>query len=167
MSLLLYPPAATLRLFVTFLLGLLVPAPQSLAAQQDAADRDAILAVLSGYHAAFTAGQPDSVFALLGPSYFMADERTGAGADRASPHLFLSGERLRKWPANSHAAAAPHANTFELLHWSVRGNAAVAVTRDTGSNRVRRWKDEEVTWFLGRMEAGWRIVAMVIRDVQH
>jgi hypothetical protein len=49
---------------------------------------------------------------------------------------------------------------------SARGAAAVVVTSDTGSHRVRTWRAEETAWFPGRSDGRWRMVAMVVRDVQ-
>lgn len=49
---------------------------------------------------------------------------------------------------------------------SIRGDAAVALTRDTGSNSFRKWKNEETAWLLGRVGGEWRIVGMIVRDIQ-
>ena len=141
--------------------ALVVSALVTLAAQAQE-PREAVLAVLRGYHDALAARQPEKVTALLGPSYMMAD----ASAGGVSPHLFLTGDRLRSWPENYLAQVAPHKNAFEPLSVSVRGDAAVAITRDTGSNRFRAWSNEETTWFLGRVNGEWRLVAMIIRDIQ-
>lgn len=141
---------------------LLLLAPLSHAAGAE----DAAVAALRKYHAAFEAGDPAAVTRLLGPGFFMADERTG---DRAKPfgaHMFLSGDRLREWPVNYLKEAGPHKNQFSAVDVSIRRDAAVVVTRDTGSNKFRSWKDEETVWFLGLVEDQWRIVGMVIRDFQ-
>ncbi len=102
----------------------------------------------------------------LGPSYFMADERSAGGPQRISAHLFLSGDRLDSWPRDYLEEAGPHRNTFETISVSIRGDAAVAITRDTGSNKFRSWSNEEVSWLLGRMDDGWRIVGLIVRDIQ-
>ena len=129
-------------------------------------DREAVVSTLRGYHAALAGAQPDKVVDLLGPSYFMADERTGQASDRLSAHLFLDGERLKSWPGNYLREVGPHQNQFTTIAVSVRGDAAAVVTRDTGRNRFRAWTDEETSWFLGRINGAWRIVGMVIRDIQ-
>ncbi len=129
-------------------------------------DREAVVSTLRGYHLALARAQPDKVTDLLGPSYFMADERPGQGAERLSAHLFLAGERLKSWPGNYLREVGPHQNQFTTVAVSIRGDAAVVVTRDTGSNRFRAWSDEETSWFLGRIDGAWRIVGMVIRDIQ-
>ena len=63
-------------------------------------DKEAVVSTLRGYHAAFAAAQPDKVTELLGPSYFMADEKSQKSSESVSAHLFLAGERLRSWPRN-------------------------------------------------------------------
>ena len=83
-----------------------------------------------------------------------------------SAHLFLAGEKLKSWPGNYLREVGPHQNQFTTVAVSIRGDAAVVVTRDTGSNRFRAWSDEETSWFLGRIDGAWRIVGMVIRDIQ-
>jgi hypothetical protein len=71
-------------------------------------------------------------------------------------HLFHTGERLQAWPGNYLDQAGPHVNEFETVSVSIRLDSAVVLTRDTGSNRFRSWKDEEVAWIVG----------MIIRDIQ-
>jgi hypothetical protein len=127
---------------------------------------EAVVRVLRSYHSALAAGQPQAVLAVLGPSYFMADERTQADAKAISAHLFLTGERLRSSPKNYLDQVGPHRNAFETVSVSIRGGAAVALTRDTGSNGFRKWRNEETAWLLGRVDGEWRIVGMIIRDIQ-
>ena len=128
-------------------------------------DREAVVSTLRGYHAALARAQPDKVVDLIGPSYFMADERPAQGSERLSAHLFLAGERLESWRRDYLREVGPHQNQFTTVAVSIRGDAAVVVTRDTGSNRFRAWTDEETSWFLGRINGAWRIVGMVIRDI--
>jgi len=47
---------------------------------------------------------------------------------------------------------------------TVRGDAALAVTRETGKNRFRSWEGQRVTWLLGRHAGRWGIVGMFVRD---
>ena len=126
---------------------------------------DAVGRALGQYHAGLEAGDAARVLEVLGPTYFMADERT-TGAERLRAHLFLSGDKLRRWPKSFLEQAGPYRNTFETISVSVRGDAAVVLTRDTGSNRVRKWRNEESAWLLGSSEGRWRIVGYVVRDIQ-
>jgi len=131
-----------------------------------AGEREQTVAILSAYHDALQTGQPDKVRQTIGTTFFMADERSAGGADRVHAHMFLTGKRLDEWPRNFLKEAGPYKNSFNVVSISERRDAAVVVTRDTGSNRVRSWKDEEVVWFLGRSDGQWRIVGMIIRDIQ-
>jgi hypothetical protein len=130
------------------------------------AQEDDPVAPIAAFHAALAANDPEAAAAQLGPSLFIADESSTRQSDRVRAHLFLSGERLSSWPQRYLAEVGPHRNAFTIVSVSIRGNAAVVVTRDTGSNGFRAWRDEETTWFLGREESGWRIAAYVIRDFQ-
>lgn len=154
-----------ITLAAMLLAATMVPTPAPAPAPPQG-DREAAVSALRGYHAALAAGQADKVTELLGPSYFMADERPAKGAERLGAHLFLDGERLRSWPKNYLSQAGPHQNQFAVVAVSIRGDAAVVVTRDTGRNSFRAWSDEETAWFLGRVNGAWRIVGMVIRDIQ-
>lgn len=148
--------------FLAAMFLLLNPAAQPAAPVAE----EAVIATIRQYHAAFAAGDAAGVTRVLGPSYFMGDERPAESAKRVQAHMFLSGDRLRSWPLGYLKEVAPHKNTFETLSVSIRGDAAVVLTRDTGSNRFREWEDEETAWFLGKVGGEWRIVGMVIRDIQ-
>ena len=136
------------------------------AAASDSAARREVIAVLTGYHAALADRRPDRVLDYLGSTYFMGNDWSAPQAERVQAHLFLSGERLAQWPANYLSQVAPHRNTFEVTSVSTRANAAVVITRDSGSNAFRSWREEETAWYLGRVDDTWRIVGMVIRDFQ-
>ncbi len=124
-----------------------------------------IIRALGQYHAGLEAGDTSRVLEVLGPTYFMADERT-TGGERLRAHMFLTGDKLQRWPKNFLEQAGPYRNAFETISVSVRGDAAVVLTRDTGSNRVRRWRNEESAWLLGSSGGRWRIVGYVVRDIQ-
>jgi len=154
----------TLRLLLAVLAGL--AAPITTTAVEDA-ERDSVVRALGAYHAALEAGEPERVLDALGPSFFMANEETSkGGAGRLGAHLFLAGESLRAWPEAFLREAGPYRNAFEVQSVSIRGAGAIVVTRDRGSNAFRSWKDEETVWFLGRTDDRWRVVGMVVRDIQ-
>lgn len=134
--------------------------------QPAAAGEQAVVAALDGYHAALAAGQPETVLEHLGPSYFMGEDKSERGPDRVSAHMYLTGEALTKWPERFLQEAGPYENRFQVISISIRGDAAVALTRETGRNKFRSWQDEEVAWFLGRDDGRWRIVGFLIRDFQ-
>jgi hypothetical protein len=157
-----------MRVLIALLLSLVAVDGWSQPSAQPAAplEESAPVATVRAYHQALAAGRPGDVTKLLGPTYFMADEKSGEGPHRLNAHMALAGERLASWPKNYLEQAGPHQNEFVTLAVSMRRDAAVVVTRDTGKNRFRAWKDEETTWLLGNVDGAWRIVGMIIRDIQ-
>ena len=129
-------------------------------------DQSDVVAPITAFHAALTANDPAAATAQLGPSFFIADERTSAQTDRVRAHLYLSGERLTAWPARYLSEAGPHRSESTVVSVSVRADAAIVITRDTGSNAFRTWRDEETIWVLGRVDGRWRIAGYIIRDFQ-
>jgi len=156
----------SLRLRGLFLAVLALQAGVVLGGQLATDEREAVVAALSAYHAALEAGAAEDVLDVLGPTLFMADEKSSGGPDRVSAHLFLTGDELAQWPRAFLDEAGPYQNDFVVVSVSIRGDAAVVSTRDTGSNGFRSWEDEDVTWFFGRSSGRWRIVGSVIRDIQ-
>ena len=111
-----------------------------------------------------TAGDPERVLSSLGKSVFMFNGNYSTDVGRWQAHLFLDGENLSAWPEQMIEQAGPWENRFEVVSRHVRGDSAVVVTRETGRNRFREWKDEEVVYLLGRTADSWRIVGLFIRD---
>lgn len=130
-----------------------------------AIEKKAVVEALAAYHAAMTAGDAAKVVAQIGPTLLMAEEQT-TGADRLKAHLFLTGERLANWPGNYLKQVGPHESRSAVVSVDVRGDAAAVLSRDTGRNAFRSWKDEETAWFLARSDGRWRVVGMIIRDFQ-
>ena len=120
---------------------------------------------VEAFHERLAAGDAAGAAALLGPTLFIADERT-SGGDRLSVHFFRTGPGLVAWPAGYLKEVGPHANSANVLSVSHRGDGAVVITRNSGSNKFRKWENEEVAWFLGKVEGRWRIVSVIYRDIQ-
>ena len=129
-------------------------------------DEEAVVGAVKEYHAAFEASDPARVLAVLGPTYFIGDESSAGGKDRVRAHFFKTGETLRAWPGQFLTGFGPYRDSTAVVSVSVRGDSAVVIARETGSNKVRSWKDEETTWLLGRTDGRWRIVGQIIRDIQ-
>jgi hypothetical protein len=146
-------------------MALALTVPQTAAADTAAADKKAVVEALTAYHAAMGSGDAASVVAQVGPTLLMAEEQT-TGTDRLKAHLFLTGERLANWPANYLKQVGPHESRSAVVSVNVRGDAATVLSRDTGRNAFRSWKDEETAWFLARSDGRWRVVGMIIRDFQ-
>ena len=142
---------------------LLLVSPASPAPSPDEA---AVVRAVKEYHAAFEAGDPARVLAVLGPTYFIGDEKSAGGGDRMSAHFFKVGDTLRDWPKNFLASSGPYHDSTEVVNVSIRGDSAVVLAKETGSNKFRSWRNEETAWMLGRTDGRWRIVGQIIRDIQ-
>ena len=136
------------------------------AASAPPGDEEAVTKAVKEYHAAFAAGDPARVLAVLGPTYFIGDEKSAGGRDRMSAHFFKVGDTLRDWPKNFLASSGPYRDSTEVVNVSIRGDSAVVLAKETGSNKFRRWQNEETAWMLGRTDGRWRIVGQIIRDIQ-
>ena len=147
----------TMALMAALFLAAVAPAPP---------DEEAVVRALKEYHAAFEAGDAARALEVIGPTYFIGDERSAGGKDRIQAHFFKVGQTLRDWPKNFLASSAPYRNSTDVSSVSIRGDSAVVMARETGSNKFRSWKDEETAWMLGRTDGRWRIVGQIIVDIQ-
>lgn len=82
-------------------------------------------------------------------------------------HMYLAENNFGEWAEWFLKEAGPHNNNFEFLHLYIRGNSAIVVTKDTGNNKFRNWKDEIVTWILGKRNNEWRILGYFIKDIKN
>ena len=151
-----------LPLVATMTLALAVP---QAAADPAEADKKAVVETLTAYHSAMGSGDAARVVEQIGPTLLMAGEES-TGKDKLTAHLFLTGERLARWPTNYLKQVGPHESRSSVLSVNVRGDAATVLSRDSGRNAFRTWKEEETAWFFARSEGRWRIVGMIIRDIQ-
>ncbi len=141
-------------------------APQSRQShQQPLDDGAAVQGVIDAYHRGLLAGDSGSVIGSLGEDLLMFNGNHSGDPSRWQAHMYLAGDDLAAWPRRMIAEAGPIDNRWEFQHVDIRGDAAVATTRETGRNRFRSWEHELVTWLLGRRDGRWRIVAVFIRDV--
>ena len=110
-----------------------------LAATPAPTNEEAIVRALKEYHAAFEAGDPARVLEVLGPTYFIGDERSAGGQDRLKAHFFKVGDTLRDWPKNFLASSAPYRNSTMVASvtprssWRGRPGAT-----SSGAGRTRR-----------------------------
>ena len=137
-----------------------------LAAGGASADEQAVVAAVKEYHAAFEASDSARVLEVIGPTYFIGDEKTAGGKDRMGAHFFKVGQTLKDWPKNFLTSSGPYRDTTEVVNISIRGDSAVVMAKETGSNKFRSWKNEETAWLLGRTDGRWRIVGQIIVDIQ-
>lgn len=103
--------------------------------------RVAVLQALAASHQGLEAGDVQKVLGVLGPSCFMADERSSGGPKRLSAHLFLTSEKLQAWPKKFLGEAGPYRNASEPLSVSIRAtppwpsHATRAATVSGGGSR--------------------------------
>jgi len=128
---------------------------------------DVIHLPIMRYHQGFINNDPQTVLTALGQEFIMFNGNYSAESSDWQAHMFLTGQALQAWPATFLKQAAPYENRYTFVHTHVRGDAAVAVTRETGRNRFRAWEDETVTWLLGQRDGAWRIVGFFIRDIRN
>ena len=134
------------------------------AEQAPARDEAAVRGTITTYHRGFEKKDAVAVREALGDSFMMFNGSYSDDPSRWQAHMYLQGEDLEEWPSSMIAEAGPFANRFSFEHVDVRGNAALAVTRETGRNRFRLWENQRVTWLLGRHAGRWVIVGMFVRD---
>ena len=139
-------------------------APPALAGAPDSA---AAVAVVREYSEALRRGSPERLSAVLGPSLVMFNGAYSGDPAEWEVHLYLAGADLAAWPGRFVPGAAPHENDLRVVRVNVRGNAALVVTRETGSNKFRRWQDEQVGYLLGRDGERWKVVGYFIRDIRN
>lgn len=126
---------------------------------------EAIESVLANYHQGLVEGQPEKVLEALGDSLFMFNGNSSGDPKDWQAHMFLSKGDLRLWPALFLKEAGPYENQFSVVQVSIRGEAAVVVTEDTGRNKFRAWENELTTWLLGQVEGRWKIFGYFVRDL--
>jgi hypothetical protein len=122
---------------------------------------------ISKYHAGFIKNDTAMVLSAIGKDFIMFNGNFSGDPAQWQAHLFLSGDNLRRWPAVFLKQAGPYENRHEFLHTSIRNNAAIVVTLETGKNKFRAWKNEKVTWLLGKSNEEWKIVGLFIKDIRN
>jgi len=128
-------------------------------------DENALKNTISSYHNGLIKRDQKLFYSSLGNELFMGNFSNEATQWQA--HLFLTGENLQKWADNFIDNIGPHENKFEFMSFYVRNNAAIVVTKETGRNKFRQWKDETVTWLLGKGKDGWKILGFLIKDIKN
>lgn len=83
------------------------------------------------------------------------------------PHMALSEDEIIEWASWMIRNAGPHTNRIVFESIKTRQNAALVVTRESGSNKFRKWKDQTVTYLLNKQEAKWAIAGFFIRDLRN
>ncbi len=82
-------------------------------------------------------------------------------------HQFLSGTSIDEWINMMLENAGPFQNSFEIKNHNTRNNAAIVVTNETGRNKFREWKDEEVVYYFGKVENTWKLTGFFIKNLKN
>jgi hypothetical protein len=123
--------------------------------------------VVAAYNSALESTSPSALAATIGESLFMFGGAGSTDPARWVSHMYLSGDGLKSWIGWFPNGAGPHRNTSRLRSKHIRGNSAIVVTLDTGSNKFRSWSDEEVVWLLRKADDGWRIIGCFLSDAKN
>ena len=79
-------------------------------------------------------------------------------------HMFLNGQAMvREWVQGMLTEAAPHENTYKIVHKSERMGAVIIVSQETGRNHFRTWENQFVTYVLGDFDGRLKIMAYYLR----
>ena len=124
-------------------------------------DVQEIQQVVSRYHQALTDADAEASLQCLGDTYFRFGRRIEGSADdltRWGAAGFGTREDMRQWLSGG----GTYTNTIEFLHTDVQENAAVVVTKETGSSssgeRSFSWEGVTNLWCVAQVEGTWRIV---------
>lgn len=138
-----------------------------LHAQGNPADSLAIVTTVLEYDEGFQKSDKSLVLNALSGDLIFTGGNYSDNPDDWQAHMFLSGNDLEKWVDFMLNNAGPFENDIRISHCAVRGKAAVLVTTETGRNQFRTWKDDKVVYLLGRLETGWKIKSVFIRNARN
>ena len=130
-------------------------------------DAEKMIAVVAGYHKAFTSNQADEVADYLGPTLFMFNGASSDDVKKWQAHLYLAGEELQEWPVEFLNMVAPYQHELEVLSSSVRGESGLVVTRETGKHKFRSFENEKRVYLMARTDDGWKIIGIFIPDMSN
>ncbi|MEO1054955.1 MAG: hypothetical protein AAFX87_30255 [Bacteroidota bacterium] len=133
--------------------------------KQEKKEMAAIHQTVIKYHQGFSENNPEMVGAVLGKELIMFNGNFSSDPIKWQAHMYLTGNHLKEWPKAFLEMAAPYQNEFKVLSTHINGEAAVMVTEDTGRNKYRMWKKEQVTWLLGKSDDQWKIIGFYIKDI--
>jgi len=130
-------------------------------------DQQAAQAAVSAYHQALISGDGRAARKAISEEFTMFNGNFSGDPALWQAHNYMSGVALDAWPKDFVKFAGPYKNDYEFISTHARGDAAIVVTTETGSNKFRAWKDETVTYWLGRQDGEWKITSLFIRDIKN
>lgn len=130
-------------------------------------DAKALGDVITAYNNGLSSNNAQLTLSSIGAEFIIFSGSASGDPTEWQAHLFRTGEGLKTYVSNFIKSAGPHENKYQVLHIYVRSDAAVVVTKDTGKNKFRTWKDETITWLLGRRDGVWKLTGYFIRDIKN
>jgi len=82
-------------------------------------------------------------------------------------HMFIQNDEILEWLSWMLENAGPFKNDISFKHHHIRGNSAIVVTNEIGSNKFRVWKNEEVVYQLGKISDSWKILSIYIKNLKN
>jgi hypothetical protein len=116
------------------------------------------------YHRALESADAEALRSAIAPTLFMFGGNFSDDTRKWQPHLYLEGETLQRWIDGFLKNAGPHRNEVEIESSSVRRDSAIVVATETGRNRFREWRDQRVTYLVGKSGGRWKVAGFFIRD---
>lgn len=130
-------------------------------------DAKALGDVIAAYNNGLSSNSAQLTLSSIGPEFTIFNGNFSGDPTQWQAHLFRAGEGLKTYVTNFIKNAGPHENKYQTVHIYVRGDAAVVVTKDTGKNKFRTWKDETIAWLVGRRDGVWKLTGYFIRDIKN
>ncbi len=123
--------------------------------------------VIKQYHEGLINGKPEVTTQVLANGLFMFNGNFSTDIKEWQPHLYVGPDDKEAWPKAFIREASPYKNELEFLQVKVRGNAALAITSESGSNRFRQWQHEQVVYMLVSENGAWKMTGLFIKDISN
>lgn len=122
---------------------------------------------LSKYHEGFSNGNFQLIRNSISNQLNMINGNFSSDPSKWQAHQFLSGNDINKWIDMMLANAGPFENSFQVKSQNTHNNSAVIVTTETGRNKFRSWENEEVVYYLGKVNDSWKITGFFIKNISN
>ena len=125
---------------------------------------DSLQSVVKNYHNGFNHQDIGLVKSSLGEQLNMFNSNSPDKAQDWEAHMFLQNDEIDEWIKWMFENAGPFHNAITFKKQHIRSNSAIVVTQETGYNKFRSWKKEEVVYQLGKTTHGWQILSFFIKN---
>ncbi|MDU8886870.1 hypothetical protein RXV94_11915 [Yeosuana sp. MJ-SS3] len=134
---------------------------------QNTKQSDSLQLAVNSFHKGFIEQNPNLSRSAISSQLNMFNGNSSANASDWEAHMFLQAGEIKEWLEWMIENAGPFKNdiTFKAQH--MRSNSAIIVTEESGSNKFRSWKNEEVVYQLGKISGIWKILSIYIRNLKN